>query len=387
MRKNPITTMIRKTGLLRKSFSPIFCFFLLIAAGCGGDDPTGTGLADNPSKPLYNTMFREILDNLLDNYWVGNGDWTEDAQGDDVAFGPWLLYSLGRDQGIETFSNMATQTVDYEVRQLEDFFDGAFWDWRDIPGTFMTVMKTVLGGPALIDGYKYTSNPAYREWLDTGLDLVNDIAIQFPELFVPFVFDPVVVLGVAADMDLDTYEVIPEKKYLDAARKALQVADNRFWHEEEGYYGKELWDWPEASMLMALSAAYRFTSEPHYQERAETLLATVQNNLWDHESETGGYFGHDRVVMGSKALSGNNIFTRAFLDLYENTEDPVYLQQAMATLDFLESVLYADRMLWHHWTPGEGRADTFCTGCNLMTLGNIYRLNKLRGTPISYNLK
>jgi hypothetical protein len=90
------------------------------------------------------------------------------------------------------------------------------------------------------------------------------------------------------------------------------------------------------------------------------------------------------VVAGSKALSGNNIFTRALLDWYELTGKNAYFQRAVETLCFLEEVLYADRILWHHWTEEEGRDDEFCTGCNLMMLGNIYRLNRLRGTPLQY---
>ena len=358
-------------------------FVALVVFACSSEDSReGSG---SFGKALFSNMFHEILDNLMDNHWVGNGDWSDDAQGDDVAFGPWLLYSMGADQELETYMHMATRTVNYEVGQLEKLFHGELWDSTDILGSLVNIMKAVLGGPALIDGYRFTHDPLYLEVLDFGLEAITWVSLVFPELLIPFVFDPVVVVGIAADMNLDAYEVTREPAYLTGALLVLQAAEDRFWNEDKGYYGKECWDWPEATLLMALAAAYRFTRSPFYQERAERLLGTVEEQLWDGNASEGGFFGHDRVVVGSKALSGNNIFTRAFLDWYEETGEPHYLERAVDTLNFLEEVLYADRMLRHHWTPEEGRTDEFCTGCNLMTLGNIYRLNRLRGTPIAYS--
>jgi len=374
--------VLSKPVLKKRSF---LAFFLLLftCLACGSAE-NGVLQPESSSAPLFNSLFHEIMDNLLENYWVGNGDWDGDAQGDDVAFGPWLCYSLGADQGIQEFAEMGTRTVDYEMDQLEKLFNGELFDPRRPVRSFVAIMKAVLGGPALIDGYGFTKEPDYLEVLDLGLDLVTRIGVTFPGVLALFVFDPVVVLGIAADMDLDAFEVTQDPKYLSWALAVLKVAENRFWDDGNGYYGRECWDWPQATMLMALAAAFRFTQDPIYRERAERLLETVEETLWDGDSPEGGWYGHDRVVEESKALSGNNIFTRALLDWYELTGEHAYLQRAVDTFRFLEQVLYADRILWHHWTEEEGRDDEFCTGCNLMTLGNLYRLNRLQGTPVRY---
>ena len=349
-------------------------FAILPFLGCCGD---GTDREDLSAKePLFTGMFHDVLDNLMENFWVGNGNWRGDAQGDDVAFSPWLFYSMGEDQGIPQFTSMATQTVNYEVAQLEKFFSGRMWN----P---VKIMKAILGGPALIDGYRFVQNPLYLEWADKGLGFATGVAVIFPQLLTPFVLDPVVVVGVAADLDFDLYGVTLDPRYLQWGLAAMDVAEKRFWNEHAGYYGDRLWDWPEATMLMALAAAYRLIGSPVYRQRAEALIHTTDRELWD--SIDLGYYGHDPVIEHSKALSGNNIFARAMLDWYEVTGDSFYWERTIDILAFVEKVLYHDRIIWHHWTATEGCAKEFCTGCNLMTLGNIYRLNRLRETPIVKN--
>lgn len=133
-------------------------------------------------------------------------------------------------------------------------------------------------------------------------------------------------------------------------------------------------------MLMALAQAFKATADPLYRARAEIVSETADREFWDPEDS--GYYGHDPVVPESKALSGNNLFAQAMLDWYEITGDSSYIERAIQIQGFLQRVLYSKGILWHHWTAEEGVADYSCTGCNLMALGNIYRLNRLRGTPL-----
>jgi uncharacterized protein YyaL (SSP411 family) len=81
-----------------------------------------------------------------------------------------------------------------------------------------------------------------------------------------------------------------------------------------------------------------------------------------------------------KALSGNNAFAWAFLDLYEATGDRIYLDKVRSILKWVLSDDLYDRktgIIHHHWDMKSGRAETLCSGCNFHTLCIIYRLNKL----------
>ena len=347
----------------------ILIFLISAQSGCQGQDHS----EQPPSAPLFADMFHAIQDNLIKNCWVGNGDWRGDMQGDDVAFGPWLFYSIGEDCGIPEFVSMATRTVDYEVSQLEKLFSGGMWN----P---MKMMKTVVGGPALIEGYRFTENPEYLQWADTGLEIGTGIALMFPRMLAPVVLDPAVVVGVTADLDFELFGITLDSRYSLWGLAAMDAAEGRFWNEEGGYYGDTLWDWPEATMLMALAQAFKATADPLYRARAEIVSETADREFWDPEDS--GYYGHDPVVPESKALSGNNLFAQAMLDWYEITGDSSYIERAIRIQGFLQRVLYSKGILWHHWTAEEGVADYSCTGCNLMALGNIYRLNRLRGTPL-----
>jgi hypothetical protein len=354
---------------VRRLFFGIFIFLIATQSGCQGQEHS-----EYPrSRALYANMFYTILDHLMKTSWLGNGDWADDMQGDDVAFGPWLFYSIGEDCGMPEFISMATKSVDYEVSQLERLFSGRMWNPKQI-------MKTIVGGPALIEGYRFTQNPEYLQWADAGLEMGNDIALISPWILALIVLDPVVVLGVVGNLDFDLFGITLDSRYRLWGLGAMDAAERRFWNEEDGYYGTTLWDWPEATMLMALAKAFKVTGDPLYRERAAILIATTDREFWD--SKHLGYYGHDPVVPGSKALSGNNVFAQAMLDWYEVTGDPSHMHRAIQIQGFLQRVLYRQGILWHHWTAEEGVADYFCTGCNLMALGNIYRLNRLRGTPI-----
>lgn len=338
----------------------------VVGAGCNGDSDE-LPLVPMGEVVLFDDLFYPILNNMIDRFWQPSGDWLGDQQGDATAFAPMLLYRLALERRAPWLAERATRTAEWELALIRRVFSLRLEGLDDL-------MNVVTGGPALIEACRYTEEPRYCRSAELGLHGANLMARTVPWAFV-FFFDPVVAMAVSADCSLDLAGVTGDNALREEGLALIDLADIKYWREADGYYGTTCWDWPEATMLMALAEAYRDTSSPLYWDRAERLIKTTDCALWD--GERGGYYGHITSGPRAKALSGNSIFCRASLDWYEITREPFFLDRAVRILEFCRNDLYAEDILWHHWTPGEGRAEDFCTGCNFFALVNIYRLNKL----------
>jgi len=347
-----------------------FLIFLIpaatVGAGCHGSESELT-LEPRGEVACFDDLFYPILNNLIDRFWQPSGDWIGDQQGDATAFAPMLFYRLALERRAPWLAERATLTAEWEMALIRRVFSLQLEDLDDL-------MNVVTGGPALIEACRYTGDQRYCSTASLGLRGANVLARTIPWAFV-FFFDPVVAMAVSADCSFDLADVTGDDALREEGLALVDLADIKYWREADGFYGVTCWDWPEATMLMALAEAFRDTGSPVYRERADRLIETTDCVLWD--KERGGYYGHITTGPRAKALSGNSIFCRAMLDWYEITREPFFIDRAFQILEFCRSDLYAGGILWHHWTPGEGRARDFCTGCNFFALVNIYRLNKI----------
>ena len=321
----------------------------------------------------FEGLFQDVLDNLITNYSLDDGDWWKDMMGDDIAFAPSVLLGLGRDTGNQEYIDMGMATVEFEVQQIQ----------RLLAGEWELFGRMVIGGPALMEGYEQTGERRYARLINVEVYAGSLLALIAPEVFGEVLLDPAAGLASVIQCDFDYFRIGAGRPDANNAKGlGLQVLDRTnelYWSESEGCYNPPIWDWGNGSMLMALAGAYKLTGEASYFERADTLLGTMDEKLFD--PIRGGYFAKE--TSDKKGLSNNCVSTRAMIELYDATADTSYLDRAVDLIQFIEMDLCDEDPLFegyeicfHDWTQ-EGHASDWCTGCNFFLLDNIYRLNKL----------
>lgn len=321
-----------------------------------------------PYEPEFQERFDAILATLLATYWSADGDWQGDMQGDATAFAPRLLYTLGA--GDPALWDRAAATARHELDLV-----------KALAQTGELNMEAVIGFPALADCYAFEKDGECKLWLTAGTIAGHQLIDSNPEALLPFVFDMATVFGTGSYICLVAAEALGDESLLQKGLALIARADAEHWDEAQGLYSwSQVIDWPQATMMMALTRAYRATGEQKYLDRCERILAAMKDCCWD--AAQGGYYGHWGKDV--KGLSGNNNMLWALLDLYESTAQEQYLETARAIIRWILSEdLYSQQtgLLHHHWAAGTGatagRADSFCTGCNFESLVNIHRYHQL----------
>jgi len=386
--------------ILFSSFLTSTCFF----PGCGAGDFQ------------FQSQFDAIFKNLNENFWSEDGNWKGDMMGDASSFAPPVLYDLGCERHDHSLIEKAQKTTEWELQSIALMFKSILGGGLDLDSSGSDLLiNTLFGGPALVEGYRMTGEDKYLMFAGLGLSggseilllpprdlylvLSREPAWSFTQTFAGLGFsDPVTAVAVlmsavVGHTDFELYRISGIEKYKNYGAALLDSVEENYWNPELGFYGSapgDLWDWSVGTMIMTLAMGYRFTGESRYLERALSLIRITDEKMLD--VKRGGYFAEDTSTSSGKSLSGNNIFIWAFLNMFEATGDPEYLERARKGIEFLLSRdMYEAGMIYHHWIRPDrerdsfhwsgqtsGRADYYCTGCNFMSLVNIYNYNKLR---------
>ncbi|MEW5946755.1 MAG: hypothetical protein AB1742_11205 [bacterium] len=318
----------------------------------------------------YREQFDRLLDYLLQNHWDESGNWSGDMMGDASWFAPALLFQLGRDEQKPEYVRMATKTVEWEA----SLFRAGSKNLQNIKISDEEV--SVIGGmPGIFYGFKHTGRGEWKTLTEQVLILICSLAKANPETLVEnFGGDVVVFLSAVSFASYLYHEETGGAQYRRCALEAVEIAGEKHWNEAEKHYGR-LWDWSASAILLALSGAYRLSGDEKYRARADEVLDTVLDRLWD--SENGGLISSHFDLKRAKVLSGNNLFAMAVLEWFKAAGDKKHLDLALKTFDFIFSpALYDGTYPHHHWTAEEGTAEEFCTGCHFHTLFTLYELKK-----------
>lgn len=155
----------------------------------------------------------------------------------------------------------------------------------------------------------------------------------------------------------DGGRVLKEPRFVDAAKRAASfVLENmrtgngglqRSHRNGQSKIDAFLEDY--ALMIRGLIALHRATKEHQWPEAAEQLAAVTRTRFWDSTSGGGGYFdtldGQSDLFVRIKSSydgavpSGNSVMLINLLDLHELTWKPQYLDDALATLRSLSSMI------------------------------------------------
>jgi|GEM_PF-3440464 hypothetical protein len=354
-----------------------FIIGLLLITGCTTEQKSPAFTYQG----AYSEMFNPIYNNLLKNFYLKDSHWPGDW-GDANGYGPALIYSMALNgQADPNAISIANSNLNTIMEWINNFTTTDL-----ISMNIDNLQNIFLGIIGLYYGYMYSRSPQYTSSIKRYLDIVDnfvgkDITGIF-SLSIPG-YDPSITLAMIADYNilygLNVSPVTPSSSgYANYGLDVINQMNQLAYDPIKGYYKPNLssdtfWLFPNALMIMAQLSAYRYTNDPDYLKRAESLYNVIKSLTFS--AATGGYKAPDEENPDvDYLLSVQNYMITVDLILYHYTGDQSYLDNARVVLDFIKNNLYLDGCAYHH-LEGGGMTHFFCTGCNLQLLLNIYEYN------------
>jgi len=343
------------------------------------DDDTDDDLDDDTSDDddddyfPYFDLFTSILNRLVSDFWNESGDWDGDMMGDATSFAPEVLFGYGLETDDRSLIDKGAVTCLWELDLAS----------RVLHGDLDAAYPAGMGALAILWGHIHQVDPGFAGLYELMLPVGSAIASMFYEGLADFVgdvFPDACYLGIMAHVNhlaarYETGEARDEA--MARGRNLIEIAYEDLWDpqlqlfEAEGTYHGHLAS--NGVMLLAVAGDAYLTGDAEMQAKAEQLFASMDDALWDDEQ--GGYW--DDIDHMIKHMSTTSITLRGVVALYEATGDETYRRRAEELIAWVEDYLYLGGLCYHHWTPEEGRATYYCTGCNFLLLDGIFYLHRV----------
>ena len=352
----------------------VFVLLILLATGC------------TPERRwrLVRPQVRDaVLSYILENVPCDDGDWEEDF-GDATFYSIAFFAGWGYEKGVDRYILLAHQTADYVVRIYGESIRDPVLMERYLP-------DLIMGAFGLMELIPYDPQPSYRETLQ-GIVLFLDLALASQDYFIDgrtypnyfaSTYGTTVLNGLFASLFFQ-YALLFPNTYLasvceGAGTRILSRVEERMFDEEKGYFlfnpdEEGLYLYPNIVMIISYLRAYQVLHDRSFLEMARKLHQAIQ----PLHSPRGGYRSpYSASFMGAKTddystLSSQNYTMIAFILLYEATGEEGYLEEVEEILDFIETHLWEDGKLLHHWMDGRaatpGDPEYYCSGCNFQFL-------------------
>lgn len=360
----------------------------LAFAGCAQDQ-----------KP-HEDMFAAVLDHLLSEYQLTDGNWPEDF-GDGSFYGQAFLIPWGVEKGRAEYAELGFL--------ITGFVNDLINRWKDEPLLYLDVGDEILMGNL---GF-YSAYESYdaacqlllekgggcalrkdrlRENIDWSVARWNETIASFDnyvpdmDIYAIYTYGNTVVTALFAVLNEEYARVFAGgagAAHLETAELLVESIHQKVWDEDLQAYRykpaeEKLHLYPNIIMMVLYGRLYMLTAEQEYLGRSQLLFDSIQSLK---DAGKGGYNSpYSAEVMGAqtddyKTLSSSCYTALAMMTLYENTGDRVYLDEAGEVLGFIENYLYVDGQALHHWMDGERakpeHLEYYCTGCNLQLLFTI----------------
>jgi len=240
--------------------------------------------------------------------------------------------------------------------------------------------------------------PQYADSAGTLIDILDRLAALFndylppqPGEFAGATYGPTAISSMIAMLQLGLVIAGPAEdaaSHLARAEEVLAHIHARAWSDELGAYrfapgDDRLMVYPNATMMLAYGRALLLGGDPTFADRLADIYEGIQplrDDAGDHY-----YSPYSREETGAvdedyATLSSQNYLMIGLWLAYATTGEQRYLNDIDLILGWIETHLFVDEVLKHHWVNGRTANEEdlydFCSGCNLQTL-YIYRMIQL----------
>jgi len=314
------------------------------------------------------------------------GNWSEDY-GDAAAFGPTYYVYSGQELQSNQYLRIAEEAAGYNLSVVQQAVDDTTWMIDNMEEVFMAIQGLIEYTGVIPNSQAAESMEALIAKLDVMLQLSGDyIEVSVGE-FASNLYGPTSITAGFVVIHLQYAKYIDiESGNLERAQEIVDTIDGVAWNDNHYRFGRDvdkLYLYPNATMMIVLNRMYLLTGEQRYLDRAELIFQGIQG-LYNESMQL--YFSpYSQEPEGAQTdeystLSSQNYLVLGLLLTYENTGNPVYLEEALSLLRRVRELLYdeAEGKLVHHWIDGRPAnhddKSFFCSGCNLQVLYILWYL-------------
>jgi len=373
---------------------------LLSAAGCerqGSDQADNKGNAPQsdtddrvrvtPSSIVddYSGMINTVAETLNDPRYFHDGQWHEHF-GDAYMYGPSFDLATAALNGDVASYQRAVDVLNLDFVMVEKAsanLGGLIDAFSDLESVCMALL-------GLLESGLFVQVPSFFE-ISQGLAEILDLfAVLFddylpPDLgeFAGMTYGPTAISSLLALLNLGLAMSGPEEqadRYMARAHEVLEHIHQKAWSDELGAYrfapeDGRLMLYPNSTMMVAYGRALMLEDNELYRER----IAATYEGIQPLRAESGDHYYSpysreeaNAIDEDYATLSSQNYLMIGLWYAYAATGDQRYLNDIDLIFGWLESHLFIDGVLKHHWVNGRA-ADSedlyeFCSGCNLQTL-------------------
>jgi hypothetical protein len=358
--------------------------FLSILLACTAPEKQ----VEMPVSPVGLLAFYSMLEEDALLFGYAEGEWTEDY-GDGAAFGPYYYSHAGQQLNREDYVQIAEESKDYNLAVVQQAGEDFTWMLSNLEEVFMSAQGLIEYTTVFQD---HTNDQAIEDLLDSVDPMVAATGDYMDVSIGDFAADLYGPTSITAGMAVaySQYAAYNQgefgQKMLSRSKEIADTIHEEAFHVDHYRFRPDVekqYLYPNATMLILLTRLFNITQDPVYLERAELVFQGIQPLKYQ---ELGFYRSpYSEVPEGAQTdeystLSSQNYLMLGLLELYQQTTNPVYLENIFDMLEHIHTRLYdeVEHKILHHWI--DGRVATpedpsyFCSGCNLQTLFILWYL-------------
>ena len=365
---------------------------LLLLLSCGAVEKSEVQM-EPVVVPEMLAGFYESLQSDVMGFGYDNGQWTEDY-GDAAAFGAYYFSHAAADLGSEDHHQIAEESKAYNLQVVQQATDDFAWMLTNLEEVFMSAQGLIEYTNVFQD---QSNNPHIEALLDSVDPLVQSTGDYMDVSLGDFAADLYGPTSITAGMAVSyaQYALYEDGEYgqkmLVRAEEIAETIHQEAFHIDHYRFhpdNEQQYLYPNSTMLILLMRLHELTGKAKYLERAELVYEGIQPLKY---GSMGFYRSpYSEVAEGAETdeystLSSQNYLMMGLATLYQETQDPMYLEDIFQILDHIYLRLYdeEEHKILHHWI--DGRVATvndpsyFCSGCNLQTLFILWYLQSVVG--------
>jgi hypothetical protein len=327
-------------------------------------------------KVIYPLVFKAILNHLLTNETVVNGDYQKDS-GDATCYAPPVLLAHGMATGDTTETNLARAIIEREYYLINNFLANS--------------SEALIGGLGLTEVYDLNQDQQVAketryliEIVDALYESLNENGLLPKSMTALYGQTASTAIVVALELQyfikVDPSDINRRNRALAIVQKIEAAA-----YDSAGFYifeadNKELYLYPNVAMMLVHSLAYHVSEDIHHLKMARSLLPAIDPL---YHPELDAYLSRAQGADNVVTLASHNYLVLALKDLFDETGDTLYLNKAQRTIDFIINKLYSDGIAYDNLTNNQ-KSGWYCTGCNFQLLFVLWQMGEyLHPTSVS----